>query len=237
MVIIWADQKWSATTSNTKVWQARNTAFNRTATLDNIGGFNIGFPGQYWDSEKGSWYNYYRDYDPEIGRYLQSDPIGLAGGVNTYGYVGGDPVNLVDSLGLKSLCDALNEIAKNAASNPFLNGTKFNRKNLTLEDVPKGGGPIDDSHFTDPRNGLSYDVQYIQVGWSLTKSYGVGSANIAITGYMLGPLLSGDSNYFSRENLGANMRGLQLGEFGARRFKKFDDFVSDLCPKNCKNKR
>ncbi|HFB65165.1 MAG TPA: hypothetical protein ENJ60_06450 [Aeromonadales bacterium] len=60
------------TTSNAKVWQARNTAFNRTVALDTIGGLNIGFPGQYWDSEKGSWYNYYRDYDPEIGRYLQS---------------------------------------------------------------------------------------------------------------------------------------------------------------------
>ncbi|WP_243389959.1 RHS repeat-associated core domain-containing protein, partial [Cronobacter sakazakii] len=62
---------------------------------------NLRFQGQYLDRESGLHYNLFRYYDPVAGRYTQMDPIGLAGGLNTYSYVG-DPLVWVDPLGLSA---------------------------------------------------------------------------------------------------------------------------------------
>ena len=65
--------------------------------------FNLRFPGQYYDSETGTFYNYFRDYDPQTGRYIQSDPIGLEGGsMSLYTYVDNAPTMKIDPLGLSS---------------------------------------------------------------------------------------------------------------------------------------
>ena len=87
------------------VWRWEGQAFGESAVIesdepgDKIA-FNLRFPGQYYDDETNSYYNYFRDYDASLGRYLQSDPIGLDGGVNTYGYVEGNPLSSVDPQGL-----------------------------------------------------------------------------------------------------------------------------------------
>jgi RHS repeat-associated protein len=62
--------------------------------------FNLRMPGQYYDRESNLFYNYFRDYDPQLGRYVQSDPIGLDGGLNTFAYVDGNPLGFVDRFGL-----------------------------------------------------------------------------------------------------------------------------------------
>jgi len=85
------------------VWRQTQRAFGQMAidpasTIEN----NLRFAGQYFDEETGTHYNYFRDYEPGLGRYLQQDPIGLGGGVNVYGYVDGRPKNLIDPLGLQA---------------------------------------------------------------------------------------------------------------------------------------
>jgi RHS repeat-associated protein len=61
--------------------------------------FDLRFPGQRYDAASGLYYNRMRDYDPSVGRYTQSDPIGLAGGLSTYAYALGNPTGLTDPSG------------------------------------------------------------------------------------------------------------------------------------------
>lgn len=82
------------------VWQANYSPFGEVDIVTEEVTLDARFPGQYADEVSGLYYNYFRDYDPTTGRYIQSDPIGLNGGINTYGYVLQNPVRYTDPKGL-----------------------------------------------------------------------------------------------------------------------------------------
>jgi RHS repeat-associated protein len=88
--------------SNTQVWFWDHDPFGNGAPTAAAGfSHRLRFPGQVYDSESGLHSNGQRDYDPRLGRYVESDPIGLEGGINTYAYAGNDP-----SIGRRALPEA-----------------------------------------------------------------------------------------------------------------------------------
>ena len=94
------------TSAQVMVWKWESTPFGDSLANEDVDGngvplpFNWRFPGQLFDAETGLHYNYFRDYDPVTGRYVESDPIGLRGGINTYAYALGAPTVNVDATGL-----------------------------------------------------------------------------------------------------------------------------------------
>jgi RHS repeat-associated protein len=92
------------------VWQAHYRPFGEAEVDEDSDGdghdtrLNLRFAGQYYDESTRLHYNYFRDYNPGNGRYVQSDPLGLVAGPNTYAYVGGNPVLHNDPYGLCPWC-------------------------------------------------------------------------------------------------------------------------------------
>ncbi|MEH6418357.1 RHS repeat-associated core domain-containing protein [Pseudomonas sp. CGJS7] len=98
-------------------WGATSEAFgnnppNQDPDMDGASFvFNLRFPGQSFDALTGLSYNYFRDYDTSSGRYLQSDPIGLSGGLSTYSYANSSPLMWFDRHGLAAAAITPDEVS------------------------------------------------------------------------------------------------------------------------------
>ena len=117
---------------NQVLWSWDSDAFgttNANENPNNLGSFNFNlrFPGQYYDKETKTHYNLMRDYDPATGRYAQSDPIGLGGGTNTYGYVDANPISAIDPRGLATITGTWMAPPKYAMQNWSVSSWSFSR--------------------------------------------------------------------------------------------------------------
>lgn len=103
------------------VWQARYDSFGNADIQVEAVTSNLRFPGQYYDAETGLHYNFNRYYDPRLGRYLRTDPLGLDGGdVNLYAYCMGNPVTGMDVMGLEMTAREMQQMQLDAITDEEL---------------------------------------------------------------------------------------------------------------------
>lgn len=156
------------------VWDA---SFEPFGTEDSILGAETNdqrFPGQYFDGETGFHYNYFRDYDPALGRYTKSDPIGLRGGLNTYIYAWGNPITQVDPFGLDSLrfdgarLSHIDNAGGVVQSWPAVSGAPGSGP---ADSYRRNYGPIPEGDYSVDPNKVNYD-RWWKWGWGNSDDWG-----------------------------------------------------------------
>lgn len=146
-----------------EIWRWKSDAFglgNAVSAADSgIYQINLRFPGQYFDSESGLHYNYFRDYDPQTGRYVQSDPIGLNGGTNTYAYTTGNPLRYADPKGLETTVIYVEGGIPHAALHVTLDNGEQLMYDPAGSYIPPSGTPRSSGHFWEGADANLSDYQ------------------------------------------------------------------------------
>jgi len=154
-------------------WLLTGEAFGVSAPQEDMDGdgtslvFNLRFPGQIYDSVSGLNYNYYRDYDATVGRYVESDPIGLRGGVSTFSYVSDRPLGSTDRMGLSEFTRAVRGVG-------LIDTIRADSASDDAEEAAEGSGlpgPI-----SGPQDAYRHCV------WSCLMTQRIGSASAKFIG-------------------------------------------------------
>jgi RHS repeat-associated protein len=137
--------------SQATVWDGVFDPFGEEVSVTGLAAMPLRFPGQYADEETGFSYNYARHYAPSLGRYTQSDPIGLLGGLNLFGYTSGNPIGRIDPFGLKTVCGCVMGNCECQTVEPPEWHSQRNRHNKCPSDEPRQGKDCEGQEWTrDP---------------------------------------------------------------------------------------
>ncbi|MCV2886371.1 RHS domain-containing protein [Aestuariibacter sp. AA17] len=158
--------------NNQIVWQAQYSSFGEVAESASGVVNNLRFSGQYHDRESGLYFNNARDYDPSLGRYIQSDQLGLFDGPNTYTYAHNNPLTYTDPTGEFGLIGAGIGAGIDLLSQLASNGGNWNCVSWGQVAISAGLGAIGGGLT----NGLAKGAFRLKtVGsntWSATKHWG-----------------------------------------------------------------
>ena len=179
------------------VWTAEYEAWGRIRKETVSDGLKVNIPfrfqGQYYDEESGLHYNRFRYYDPEIGRFVSQDPIGLMGGINVYIYAS-NPIEWVDPFGLASKSSFAvrhGPSAPQKINGKFPINSCFAGKTMTMKDV--------NQNILKKYPGLSskyqHGVPFNMMGFPDFSRYAIRTVNLP------GGFISDSNNYKDKGNM------------------------------------